>query len=60
MVCGLEGRVRGCPGLVWMVLWLLLFCETGVSDGAKPFQGRVLQLHLRLCLHLLEADLFSL
>lgn len=55
-----EGRVHECLVLVWSVPWLLHLHETRISDGAQPFQGCILQLHLRLYLHLLEADLFSL
>lgn len=61
VICGMEeGRVCECPGLVWAVPWLLHLHETRVSDGAKPFQGCVLQSRLRVRLHLFEADLFPL
>lgn len=57
---GWEEAALKCPGLVCPVPWLLCLDEARDSDGAKPFQGCVLQLHQRLCQYLLEVDLFSL
>lgn len=61
VVCGMDGgSAHECPELVWPVPWLLCLDEANFSDVAKSFQGCVLELHLKLCLYLLEADLLSL
>lgn len=61
VVCGMgRGSAHECLEFVWPVPLLLCLDEARVHDVAKPFQGCVLQLHLKLCLYLLEADIFSL